>query len=152
MSYFNHMKLNPIVTITSALTTLLAPALVFAQTTIVGGVSNSGSFLGISFGSGGGVTTCSSTICGIGDTIIYLINDVLVPVIFAVAFIMFLYGIAKAYIFSGGSEAERGKGHQLMLWGLIAFVVMISLWGLVNVVANTFGLAGYSAPALPRSY
>jgi hypothetical protein len=62
-----------------------------------------------------------------------------------------LYGIAKSYIFNGGDEAERAKGHQIILWGIIAFVVMISIWGLVNVVATTFGLTGYTAPPLPQS-
>ncbi len=95
---------------------------------------------------------CTGTICGIGQNIIYIINNVLVPVLFAVAFIVFLYGIAKAYIFSAGESAEVQKGHQLILWGLIGFAVMVSLWGLVNVVANTFGLTGAYAPLLPLSY
>jgi hypothetical protein len=101
-----------------------------------------------SFGSGG----CTGGICGIAQTILYIINDVLVPVLFALAFIVFLYGIAKAYIFSRGDDGEISKGHQLLLWGIIGFVVMISIWGLVNVVASTFGLTGGYAPEPPRSY
>jgi hypothetical protein len=144
------MKLK---TIVPAVLAFLAPALVLAQITVGGGVSSSGdSFFGISLGSGGYLSGCSSSICGIGETILYIINSVLVPVLFAVAFFVFLYGIAKAYIFSGGSEEERAKGHKLVLWGVIAFAVMISIWGLVNVVANTFGLSGYYAPSLPTSY
>lgn len=84
--------------------------------------------------------------------VISLINGVFVPVLFAIAFIVFLYGIAKAYIFSNGEPGAVAKGHKLVLWGLIAFAVMISVWGLVNVVANTFGLAGFVAPPLPRSF
>ena len=145
------MRIKSTVRITAVLSVLLVPMFALAQT-IVGGISSSGSFLGISFGSGSGVATCSSTICGIGNTILYLINSVLVPVLFAVAFIVFLYGIAKAYIFSAGSDTERTKGHKLILYGIVAFVVMISLWGLVNIVSNTFGLSGYSAPSLPASY
>jgi len=103
--------------------------------------------IGISSGNG-----CVGTICALGSTVLYIINNVLVPVLFAIAFIVFLYGIARAYIFSNGESAEVTKGHKLILWGLVGFVVMISLWGLVNVVANTFGLAGYGAPLLPRSY
>ena len=94
---------------------------------------------------------CTSNICMVAQNVLYIINNVLVPVLFAIAFIVFLYGIAKAYIFSAGDETEVKKGHQLLLWGIIAFVVMISLWGLVNVVANTFGLAGYYAPPTPSS-
>ncbi len=112
---------------------------------------------GYSFGfisqSGGfGMGGCTSTICGVASTILYIINSILVPLLFAIAFIVFLYGIARAYIFSGGDPAKVSEGHKLLLWGIIAFVVMISLWGLVNVVANTFGLYGASALPTPVSY
>ena len=108
------------------------------------------------FFSGGLVGTsgygmCAGSICGIATTVLYVINSVLVPVLFAIAFIVFLYGIAKAYIFSAGDPEEVKKGHKLLLWGLIAFAIMISVWGLVNVVANTFGLTGAYAPPTPSS-
>lgn len=105
-----------------------------------------------SFGYGPGYTTGSCASAGIGcvaETILYIINTVLVPLLFAIAFIMFLYGVAKTYIFSHGEPGEVEQGHKLILWGLIGFAVMVSVWGLVNVVANTFGLGGVIAPDLP---
>lgn len=95
---------------------------------------------------------CVTGICGIANTIIYLINSVLVPLIFALAFIVFLWGVYKAYILSHGEAAEVSEGHKLILWGVIGFVVMVSLWGMVNVVANTFNLTGINAPTPPVSY
>lgn len=137
-------------------TTILVPALALAQTSVVGGVSSNGSsFLGISFGNGvfgSAAYSCSSTICTVGATILYIINSILVPLLFAVAFIVFLYGVFKSYILSHGDPGEVKKGHQLILWGVIGFAVMLSLWGLVNVVTNTFGLSGAYAPPLPTSY
>lgn len=105
--------------------------------------------LNFSFGNG---PSCTNAICGIAVTFIDLINGVLVPLIFAIAFIMFLWGVAKAYIIHGDDETERSKGHQLILWGVIGFAVMVSLWGLVNVVATSFGLQGVTAPPTPTSY
>jgi hypothetical protein len=97
-------------------------------------------------------TGCTTNdICQIASTLLFLINSVLVPLLFAAAFIMFLYGIAKAYIFSGGDAATVADGHKLVLWGVIGFVVMISLWGLVNIVSNTFGLSGTFQGSLPTS-
>ncbi len=90
-----------------------------------------------------------SQLSGVFGTILYIINDILVPLIFALAFIVFLWGVFKAYILGGADETAREKGHQLILWGIIGFVVMISLWGLVNVVSNTFGLGGGFAPPPP---
>lgn len=91
-------------------------------------------------------------VCQVASTILYLINSVLVPLIFAISFLVFLYGVFRKYIWSRGDEAAVEQGHSLILWGLIGFVVMVSLWGIVNVVANTFGLWGYAAPPLPTSY
>lgn len=140
----------------------LVPTLTFAASSLIVGSSGSSGYVGVqggnsafgfSWGSGGGgLANCASSICGVASTIIYLINSVLVPLLFAVAFIMFLYGVAQAYIFSHGDEGKVEEGHKLVLWGVIGFVIMISLWGLVNVVAVTFGLAGVGAPPTPTSY
>ena len=136
---------------------LSAPSLVFAQTSIYSGpngfsFSTPGFSIGVGTGVGGMFACGASNICQTASTILYVINYVLVPVIFALAFIIFLWGVFKAYIWSRGDEAEVEKGHKFVWWGLIGFVIMISLWGLVNVVANTFGLAGYGAPRTPTSY
>lgn len=81
-----------------------------------------------------------SYIENLGGGAIDVINDILVPVIFALAFIVFLYGIALKYIFSRGDATKVAEGHRLILWGLIGFAVMLSIWGLVNILAGTFGL------------
>ena len=159
--------MKPIVRTAALVALSLLPAITFAQAPYTGGpytqttntgysagfISTSGGFSpGFGFGTGG-IGGCSgSNVCGVASTILYLINSVAVPVLFAIAFIVFLYGITKSYIFSHGEPAEVEKGHKLILWGIIGFVVMISLWGLVNVVANTFGLGGVGAPPLPTSY
>ena len=70
-------------------------------------------------------------------SIIGIINNYVVPVLMAIAFLVFLYGVAKAYIFSEGSEDKVKDGHQVALWGVIGFVIMISVWGLVNIVKDT---------------
>ncbi len=119
---------------------IATPSLAFAATSF-----------GISFGTGGSGSYGGGDITGVASTILYIINGILVPVIFALAFIVFLYGVATKYIFSHGDEGKIEEGHKLILWGIIGFVVMISLWGLVNVVSNTFGLSGYSAPTLPQT-
>ncbi len=129
--------------------TFLAPFTSFASFA-VGASSNGGWFF--SFGSGTGIAACGATICYIAQTILYLINAVLVPLVFAISFIVFLWGVASTYIISRGDETAVEHGHRLILWGLVGFAVMVSIWGLVNIVANTFGLAGYAAPPTPTSY
>lgn len=106
---------------------------------------------GTNIGGYGGYGGCSNSICEVAQTFIYLINDVLVPLLFAVAFIVFLYGVFKKYILSHGDTEQVSEGHKLILWGLIGFAVMISLWGLVNVVSSTFNLDGVMPPVPPYS-
>ena len=77
-----------------------------------------------------------------GELVISTINNVLVPVLFAVAFIVFLWGAFQAFIVGANNEEVKEKGKNLMLWGLIGFFVMISVWGLVNILTGTTGFTG----------
>ena len=74
------------------------------------------------------------------EVIINFINSTLVPLVFAIAFLLFLWGIFKYFIWGGGDEAKREEGKQLMLWAIIAFVVMISVWGIVKLISTGLGI------------
>ena len=67
---------------------------------------------------------------GVGQFIIDTINNIIVPVLFAVAFIVFLWGAFETFILGAQEEETKTRGKNLMLWGLIGFFVMISIWGL----------------------
>jgi hypothetical protein len=82
-----------------------------------------------------------------GSFIINTINNVLVPVIFALAFIVFLWGAFDTFILGQGSEETKKKGKSLMLYGLIGFFVMVSIWGLVNLLTDTVGFGNNSGPS-----
>lgn len=42
------------------------------------------------------------------------------------------------YLIAGGEE-ERKKGGWAILWGLVGLFVILSIWGLVAILTNTFG-------------
>jgi len=90
-----------------------------------------------------------NNVSDVGSFIIDTINNVLVPVLFAVAFIVFLWGAFDAFILGANSEEVKIKGKNLMLWGLIGFFVMVSVWGLVNILTNTANLGNNSGVTLP---
>src|SRR3989344_2209095 len=81
--------------------------------------------------------------------IINVINNLLVPVLMAIALIVFFWGVYKYFIYGADNETERETGRQFVLWGVIGFVIILSLWGLVNLVMGTFGLSAGTAPRFP---
>ena len=61
----------------------------------------------------------------------------LFPILIAFAVVIFLWGVLK-YIRSSDNPDQRTEGRELMVYGIIAIFVMVSLWGLVNVIVSTF--------------
>ena len=66
-------------------------------------------------------------------SIVTLVNNSVVPLIYALAFLVFLVGMLRYFFLEQGEEG-REKGKQLMLWGMIGFVVMFSVWGIVKLL------------------
>src|SRR3989344_3338669 len=64
----------------------------------------------------------AQTIGGIVDSIIDLLNDYIIPILFAIATIVFLWGVIL-YITAGGDEEKRKEGRNYIIFGLIGFFV-----------------------------
>lgn len=75
-----------------------------------------------------------------------LISNAVIPLLFSAALAIFIFGVVK---FIGNSDSkEKGKGRDFMIWGIVGLFVMISVWGLVNVLNATFGVRNV-IPQLP---
>jgi cobalamin biosynthesis protein CobD/CbiB len=67
-----------------------------------------------------------------------LLWDYLVYVlIFFIPISFFLWGMA-VFILNAGNEDKRKEGKQRMFWGIIILVVMVSIWGIVSLLASVF--------------
>ncbi|MEK7114225.1 MAG: hypothetical protein AAB850_01610 [Patescibacteria group bacterium] len=73
--------------------------------------------------------------------IVGALNTVVVPVIFAFAFAAFVWGVMNYFFLHGGDEAKRAEGRQFVLWGILGMVVLFSVWGFVNIMLSTLGIA-----------
>ena len=79
---------------------------------------------------------------GNGSTgIVGAINTVVVPVIFAFAFAAFVWGVMSYFFIHGNEEGKREEGRKFILWGVIGMVVLFSVWGFVNILLSTLGIA-----------
>lgn len=79
------------------------------------------------------------------DHIINLLRFLVVPII-GLAVVAFLYGLLT-YIANASNETKRKEGLQYIVYGLIGFVVMLSMWALAGLISGTFGL-GFGLPQI----
>jgi len=69
-----------------------------------------------------------------------VIVDPLIMLIFALAVVYFLYGLVK-YLLSPENEEVRTASKSHMLWGIIGMFIMISVFGIMNLLLNTLGVS-----------
>ena len=69
------------------------------------------------------------------------INNILIPLLFAIALFFFLYGVFKFTIQGQDDASQREDGRRYMIWAIIGFVVMVSVFGIVNLIANGLGFS-----------
>src|SRR3989338_10005333 len=86
----------------------------------------------------------NSKLQGLLDYATCIIGKSVIPFLFALAVVMFIWGAVKFLIINAGEEKKREEGKQFMIWGIIALAVMISIWGLVGVLGDTFFPGGSS--------
>jgi hypothetical protein len=75
----------------------------------------------------------------------------------ALALIWFFWGIIQ-YVLKGENIEKRAQSRDFMIYAVIGMFVMFSIWGLVNLVRNTFFRPGDPAvhllpgdiPSVPR--
>lgn len=72
--------------------------------------------------------------------IVQFINNILVPLIFALSFVVFIFGVFRYFIAGAANEEARSKGKDIMIYGIIGFAVMIMVWGLVHLLTGTIRL------------
>jgi predicted PurR-regulated permease PerM len=65
--------------------------------------------------------------------------DNLLLLIIGIALLAFVWGVFR-YLKSYDNEKERSASVSYMTYGLISLLVIISLWGFVNLIASTIGV------------
>ncbi len=81
------------------------------------------------------------------DTILGKVSEwlrLLFPIAVGVALLVFIWGMIQ-FIAKAGSEEERSAGRQRMIWGVVALFAIVSIWGLVGFVSETFDIRQDSA-------
>lgn len=110
------MKLNKTFTSLFTLSAVFLPALAFAQQQPLGNLS--------------------TLIDRFGEII-----KALIPIMVGVAVVVFIYGVIR-YVLAGGDGEKRKEGTKFMIAGIIGLFVIASLYGLIFVLQEAFGVQG----------
>lgn len=91
------------------------------------------------------------------DVLIF-INNVLIPFIIGIGFLVFVWGMFQFFIAGGSNDEAKEKGKSLMIYATLGFVLIIVFWGIINLLASSTGLDENldtnlipSAPAFPSN-
>jgi uncharacterized membrane protein (GlpM family) len=94
-------------------------------------------------------TTTTSSLTGLVTSIKTLLNSI-IPLFFIIAILYFFWGLVK-FIMGAGDAKKVAEGKGIMIWGLVALVIMATLFGIINWLTNTAGIGGTSTvPLLPQ--
>lgn len=68
--------------------------------------------------------------------LISVIVTPLLTLVFAVAFIVFVWGVFQ-YLIAQNDPGARATGTQHIMWGVIGMAIMVSAYGIINFVIQT---------------
>ena len=68
----------------------------------------------------------------------YLITPAIL-VVFAAGFFFFVYGLVE-FLWKLNEGGDNKEGKQHMIWGIVGMLIMVSVYGILSLVTNTFGI------------
>src|SRR3989338_4879625 len=68
----------------------------------------------------------------------FIINPAIL-IIFTFGFFLFTWGLVQ-FLWNLDEGGENAAGKQHMLWGIVGMLIMVSVYGIINIVDNTFDL------------
>ncbi len=71
----------------------------------------------------------------IGKILTYIVNPT-IALLFTFAVAMFFWGVFEM-VYHADSEEARSTGKEHMLWGIVGFILMITVVGLLQLICNT---------------
>ncbi|MCA9362752.1 hypothetical protein KC851_00305 [Candidatus Kaiserbacteria bacterium] len=85
------------------------------------------------------------------ENIVDFTNDILIPFIIAIGFLVFVWGMFRYFIAGGANDEAKQSGKSLMIWATLGFVLIIVFWGVINLIASSTGLEGDNIDDIPTA-
>ncbi|MCA9367960.1 hypothetical protein KC887_06915 [Candidatus Kaiserbacteria bacterium] len=71
---------------------------------------------------------------------------VIVQFLVGIAFLFFVFNAIRFFVAGAGNDDARARARSLATYGVLAFVVLLIFWGVVNLLTDSLGLAGCTMP------
>ncbi|HEY9583710.1 MAG TPA: pilin [Candidatus Paceibacterota bacterium] len=78
----------------------------------------------------------------LGDVVLLVVRyfNYAIYLILGLALLMFVWNVFKYFIKGGEDVTARKEANLYVMWSIIGFFVILSIWGLVRILTNTFRL------------
>ncbi len=76
----------------------------------------------------------------------YRYGNIAINVAISLAVIYIVWGVVKYAVMGADDEEKRGKAKEQVIYGVIGLAIILSIWGLVRIVTNTFSTGSNNAP------
>lgn len=86
------------------------------------------------------LTSSGSFVDGVINRFISSVINPLLAILFALAFVLFLWGAAN-FIWNAADKTAKDNGKNHMIWGVVGMIIMISAYGIMNLVGSIIGIA-----------
>ena len=74
------------------------------------------------------------------DKITTVIINPILALIFAVGFLVFVWGVVEFLAGQNGIGEGASKGKQHMLWGIIGMFIMVAAWAILQMIARSLNV------------
>ena len=101
----------------------------------------------VTVGGGGGNTP--GTIQSILGDIYVAFDTYIIPFLITIAFVAFLINVIRYFIWKSNSEEGRESARRYLIWSLIGFVIIVAMWGIINLIIMFFGFSTFGGIVCP---
>ncbi|MBP6926020.1 MAG: NADH-quinone oxidoreductase subunit J, partial [Candidatus Pacebacteria bacterium] len=99
-------------------------------------------FFNIAFAQG----TLEGNVANFMDRAFTVLVQPFLGLMFAVALVLFLYGVMIFIANTDKSSEDSNNGKKHMLWGIVGMFIMISVFGIMRLILNTFNIRSGGSP------
>ena len=73
--------------------------------------------------------------------------NLIIPLLIGISIVVFIWGIIR-YMAHADNQEDRAAGKSLMIYGITALFVVVSIWGIIAILQQLTGTVGIDDPGI----